>query len=90
MSNKDFFQYFIDGLNKSGQYALSLHFQKQMMMEQFAHSKEMQKMKEEITNDVLNRISITIGMNLLNWPNVFNGEHLNIVKLIYQDLFFNN
>ncbi len=60
MNNKDFIQYFIDGLNKSGQYALSLHFQKQMMMEQFAHSKEMQKMKEEITNDVLNRISITI------------------------------
>lgn len=60
MKEKDFFQYFIDGLNKSGQYALSLHFQKQMMMEQFAHSKEMQKMKEEITNDVLNRISITI------------------------------
>lgn len=60
MSNKDFMQYFIDGLNKSGQYALSLHFQKQMMLEQFAHSKEMQKMKDEITNDVLNRISITI------------------------------
>ena len=40
--------------------------------------------------DIKNRISITIGMNLLNWPNVFNGEHLNIVKLIYQDLFFNN
>lgn len=60
MSNKDFFQYFIDGLNQSGQYTLSLYFQKKMMMEQFAHSKEMQKMKDEITNAVLNRISITV------------------------------
>ena len=60
MKEKDFMQDFIDGLNKSGQYALSLYFQKKMIMEQFAHSKEMQKMKEEITNDVLNRISITI------------------------------
>lgn len=60
MKDKDFMQYLIDGLNKSGQYTLSLYFQKKMMMEQFAHSKEMQKMKEEITNDVLNRISITV------------------------------
>lgn len=66
MSNKDFMQYFIDGLNKSGQYTLSLYFQKKMMMEQFAHSKEMQKLKDEITNDVLNRISITIENNARN------------------------
>lgn len=39
--------------------------------------------------DMKNKVSITIGMNLLNWPNIFNGEHLNIVKLIYQDLLFN-
>lgn len=31
-----------------------------MILEQFAKSKEMQKMKEEITNDVLSRISIEV------------------------------
>ena len=31
-----------------------------MMLEQFAKSKEMQKMKDEITRDVLNRVSIDI------------------------------
>ena len=36
--------------------------------------------------DTKNHISVTIGMNLLDWPNVFKGEHLNIVKRIYQGL----
>lgn len=31
-----------------------------MILEQFAKSKEMQKIKDEITNDVLNRISIDV------------------------------
>ena len=31
-----------------------------MMLEQFAKSKEMQKMKAEITQDVLNSVSINI------------------------------
>lgn len=39
--------------------------------------------------DTKNHISVTIGMNLLNWPKVFRGEHLNIVKQIYQDLVRN-
>lgn len=37
--------------------------------------------------DMKNQISISIGMNLLDWPSVFSGEHLNIVKRIYQSLF---
>ena len=31
-----------------------------MMLEQFANSKEMQKMKDDITKDVLNSIDISI------------------------------
>ena len=31
-----------------------------MMIEQFTKSREMQKMKDEITKDVLNRVSIDI------------------------------
>ena len=33
-----------------------------MMLEQFAKSKEMQKMKDEITKDVINRVSIDIDI----------------------------
>ena len=36
--------------------------------------------------DTDNSVSIVMGMNVLDWPNVFSGEHLNIVKLIYSDL----
>ncbi len=36
--------------------------------------------------DTDNGISITMGMNILNWPKVFSGEHLEIAKRIYEDL----
>ena len=36
--------------------------------------------------DTDNGISITMGMNIMNWPVVFKGEHLAIAKLIYEDL----
>lgn len=36
--------------------------------------------------DTDNKISITMGMNILGWPKVFNGEHLAIARLIYEDL----
>ncbi len=36
--------------------------------------------------DTDNRISITMGMNILNWPKIFKGEHLAIAKLIYEAL----
>lgn len=60
MRDKSLMDYAIKSLNEKGQYALSLHFQKQMMLEEFRRSKEMQKIKEEITNDVMNRISVNI------------------------------
>lgn len=31
-------------------------------------------------------ISVVIGMHLLNWPMVFTGEHLNLVKCVYEDM----
>ena len=40
--------------------------------------------------DDLNNISVTIGMHVRNWPTVFTGEHLNIVKLIYEELGIKN
>lgn len=39
---------------------LSYHFQKQMILEDFAKSKEMQKVKDEITKEVLERISVSV------------------------------
>ena len=36
--------------------------------------------------DTDNGISITIGMNILEWPKIFRGEHLAIAKLIYEEL----
>lgn len=36
--------------------------------------------------DTDNGISITMGMNILSWPKIFTGEHLNIAKLIYEEI----
>lgn len=60
MKNNFMFDSLIQGLDKNLQAQLSFYFQKQMILEQFAKSKEMQKIKDEITNDVLNRISIDV------------------------------
>ena len=60
MRHNDLYDDFIKGFAEKGQYALSLHFQKQMILNEFAHSKEMQKIKEEITRDVMNSISVNI------------------------------
>lgn len=36
--------------------------------------------------DNTNNISIVMGMNILGWPKVFEGEHLKIVEKIYNEL----
>jgi CubicO group peptidase (beta-lactamase class C family) len=36
--------------------------------------------------DPKKKISVVIGMHLLSWPYVFVGEHLQIVKCLYEDL----
>lgn len=35
--------------------------------------------------DPVNQISIVIGMHIRNWPNVFTGEHLQLVRCAYED-----
>ena len=37
--------------------------------------------------DPVNRISVTIGMHLRGWPNVFKNEHLKLVQCVYEDLY---
>lgn len=39
--------------------------------------------------DPINKISIVIGMNVMNWPYVFQNKHLEIVRLIYENCFRN-
>jgi hypothetical protein len=36
--------------------------------------------------DPTKQISIVIGMHLRNWPEVFMGEHLQLVQCAYEDL----
>lgn len=36
--------------------------------------------------DTDNAISITMGMNVMNWPEIFRGEHLAIARLIYEEI----
>ena len=35
-------------------------------------------------------VSVFIGMHIMNWPSVFNGKHLEIVKAIYDAYFIND
>lgn len=60
MVQSNMFQNFFKCLDQKAQAELSYYFQKQMMLEEFRKGKEMQKIKEEITNDVMNRISVNI------------------------------
>lgn len=36
--------------------------------------------------DPVRNISVVIGMHIMSWPHVFNGEHLKIVECLYKDL----
>ena len=60
MKNQSIFQEFISGWDKAAQAQLAFHFHKQMMVEEFAKSKEIQKMKAEITQDVLDCVSVSV------------------------------
>ena len=60
MNNNSMFESFIQGLDKNLQAQLSYYFRKQMILEDFAKSKEIQKLKAEITQDVLDSVSINI------------------------------
>lgn len=60
MAHNSMYDHFIKGLEEKSQLELSLYFQKQRALEQWRNSKEMKKLREEITEDVLERISVNI------------------------------
>ena len=60
MIHNSMYQNFFDGFEKNLQAQLSYYFRKEMILKDFDKSKEMQKIKAEITQDVLNSVSINI------------------------------
>ena len=60
MKQNFIFDDFIKGLDKNLQAQLSYYFRKEMILKDFAKSKEIQALKAEITQDVLNSVSISI------------------------------
>lgn len=68
--NDDIFTYTLRELEKKGQMELALHFQHQRMLEQYNQQKELERMKLEIVNEVLSRISIMFST----------GEAMNKIK----------
>ena len=58
--DEDMFRYFISGLDQKMQAQLSLMFAHNKIMAGEEHRREMEQMKQEITKDVLARVSIWI------------------------------
>lgn len=56
----DLFNYTLRELEKKGQHELSLHFQRQRFLGELNQKKELERMKKEIVEDVLSRISLNI------------------------------
>ncbi len=60
LNNNDLYMYTLRELEKKGQLELSLHFQHQRMMETLNQKADLEKMKQEIIEEVLSRISIMV------------------------------
>ena len=58
--DEDMFRYFISGMDQKMQAQLSLMFAHNKIMAEEEHRREMERMKKEITEDVMSRISIWI------------------------------
>ena len=63
MKQDSIFEGFIKGLDKATQATLAFYLQKDLLLRNFANSAEMKKLKAEITQDVLDSISIHIENN---------------------------
>ena len=66
LSNKrkeNFFNHFTSGMESKMQAYLSLEFKRMLMLERFEREREMQKLKEEIVQEVLSRISVSIDVS---------------------------
>lgn len=57
------FNHFTSGLESKLQAQLSYEFQRHLMLSEYERAQEMKKMKEEIIQEVLSRISVTIDVS---------------------------
>ena len=58
--DEDMFRYFISGMDQKMQAQLNLMFAHNKLMAGEEHRREMERMKREITEDVMSRISIRL------------------------------
>lgn len=56
--NENLFNYFISGMEKEMQAQLRYMYTRNNMLNEYERRQEMERMKKEITEDVLSRISI--------------------------------
>lgn len=57
------FNQLIQGLDKSTRATLSYMFQKELMNDEYKRKNEMERMKKEIADDVLSRITATVDVS---------------------------
>lgn len=57
------FNQLIQGLDKSTRATLSYMFQKELMNDEYERKNEMERMKKEIADDVLSRITATVDVS---------------------------
>lgn len=62
---EDMFRYFISGLDQKMQAQLNLMFAHNKLMAGEEHRREMERIKSEITEDVMSRISIRLEAEAL-------------------------
>lgn len=65
MNNKSFFEHFIGGLGDKAQAYLNLYFTRELMKDQFIRRAEIEKLKNEITEEVLSRVRIRLEAEAL-------------------------
>lgn len=65
MDNKSFFNHFIEGLDDKAQAYLNLYFTRELMKDQFIRRTEIEKLKNEITEEVLSRVRIRLEAEAL-------------------------
>lgn len=65
MDNKSFFNHFIEGLDDKAQAYLNLYFTRELMKDQFIRRAEIEKLKNEITEEVLSRVHIRLEAEAL-------------------------
>ena len=63
--DEDMFRYFISGLDQKMQAQLNLMFAHNKLMAGEEHRREMEQIKNEITEDVMSRISIRLEAEAL-------------------------